>query len=228
MDWLYLELCRAYGDAQPRRPNSAAGELIEVIISQHTNDQNTHRAYDNLLATFGNLEAVAAASPEAIAAAIRSAGLSNVKSPRIKQVLLTIIEKYGDLSLRQIRQMPPQQAMAELMTLPGVGPKTAACTLLFAFAMPVFPLDVHIYRVLQRLGIVDAKTSAEQAHPQMAAILPEDAAWLYQFHVSLITHGRQLCHARNPKCDVCPLMLRCPYGRSQSGVTAPLENHGEL
>ena len=88
------------------------------------------------------------------------------------------------------------------------GPKTAACVLLFALERPALPVDTHVERVSKRLGLVPPKMPADKAHAALEATLQPDE--VYAFHVDLIQHGRRTCHARGPRCDVCPLAARCP------------------
>jgi endonuclease-3 len=98
------------------------------------------------------------------------------------------------------------------MALPGIGPKTAAIVLCFSFNRPAFPVDTHIYRLSKRIGFIPEKTSVEQAHPIMEAIVPPEQH--YAFHINLITHGRRICQARSPKCEQCPLTSTCDYYQS--------------
>ncbi|MCL4464457.1 MAG: endonuclease III [Chloroflexi bacterium] len=214
---IYELLLETYGPPSRRSQADPVGELVGVILSQHTSDVNTDRAFANLLATFGSMEAVRDASQEAIAAAIKSAGLSNVKAPRIKAVLQTIQARYGSLDLSRLASLPLEEAKSELRSLPGVGPKTAACALLFGLGMPAFPVDTHIHRVTLRLGLLPAGMSAEQAHDYLEPLVPP--ALVFNFHVLLIWHGRTICQAQRPKCPRCPLLLECVYGRRALGIT---------
>lgn len=208
---VYELLAAAYG--LPRREGRAdpVGELVGTIISQHTSDVNTDRAYANLQATFGTWEAVRDAPVEAIALAIKSAGLSNVKAPRLKAVLQTVTARYGRLDLSQLAAIPLDEAKKELMSLPGIGPKTAACTLLFGFGLPAFPVDTHIFRVSRRLGLLPEGLSPDQAHEYLEPLVPPEL--VFPFHILLIRHGRRICQAQRPNCPECVLLYDCDYGR---------------
>jgi endonuclease III len=210
-------LLETYG--APTRPGRTdpVAELVGVILSQHTSDVNSDRAFASLLATFGGMAAVRDASPEAIATAIKSAGLANVKAPRIKSVLQTIQARYGSLDLSGLATMPLDKAKDELRSLPGVGPKTAACALLFGLGLPAFPVDTHVHRVTLRLGLLPRGTSAEQAHDFLEPLVPPSL--VFNFHVLLIRHGRTTCQAQRPKCPQCPLLLECDYGRQALGIS---------
>lgn len=195
------------------RPNAPAmNELVGTILSQATTDVNAGRAYAELVARFPDWESVMNAPPEAVIAAIRSAGLSNTKGPRIQNALRTIYRERGELSLDFLADMPLDEAMTWLTRIEGIGPKTASIILLFSFGRPVFPVDTHVYRVGGRLGLIPPRTSAGQAHAVMAALGPPDT--YYPMHINLIRHGREICHARNPQCHICPLQAWCDYYRT--------------
>ena len=152
-----------------------------------------------------------AARPVArIVQAIRQAGLANRKAPRIKAILRQIHRERGDLSLDFLCCLPTAEAYAYLRQFPGVGPKTAACVLLFACGQPILPVDTHVHRLSRRLGLIGPRTGAEQAHEELARQVP--APRVLDFHIQLIRHGRSVCLARNPRCRECVLVDRCPEG----------------
>lgn len=183
-------------------------ELIATILSQHTSDANSARAFSSLMERFGSFEAVRAASVEEIEAAVRSGGLGWVKAQRIKRVLEEIHSSKGKLDLDFLNLMELAEARQYLTGLSGVGPKTAACVLLFACGHPAIPVDTHVHRVSRRLGLIGPRASAEQAQAELEAIVPPDQA--YNFHVNLIRHGRGTCKAPQPRCWECPLDSICP------------------
>ncbi len=191
-------------------------ELVVTILSQHTSDLNAERAFQQLMETFGSLEAVARADEEEIANSIRRGGLARIKAPRIKAVLNQILESRGGFDLDFLRALPLNEAKAWLMALPGVGPKTAAVVLLFALDMPAMPVDTHVHRVTRRLGFIGETTSANAAHDLLEAMVsPKD---VYPLHVYLITHGRRVCKAQRPLCESCALLDGCPEGRTRLGI----------
>jgi endonuclease-3 len=146
---------------------------------------------------------------EDIIATIRPAGLANQKGPRIQGALRFIFEQRGELSLDFLADMPIDQARAWLTQIKGVGVKTASIVLLFSFAKPVFPVDTHVHRITRRLGLIGPKVSAEKAHAILEAI--GDPQTFYAMHLDLIQHGRQICLARNPRCERCMLQEDCDY-----------------
>ncbi len=137
-------------------------------------------------------------------------GLAHTKAPRIKSILAAISARTGEPDLSELGAMTDAEAEAYLTSLPGVGPKTAACVLLFALERPVMPVDTHVHRVARRLGILDERVTAEQAHPILTELAGPDAADIYATHVDFVRHGRRICHARRPECGVCPLAPLCP------------------
>lgn len=189
------------------------GELISTILSQHTSDINTARAYGSLLATFPTWDDVVHAPTDRVIEAIRTGGLANSKAPRIQAVLREIDEREGDYRLPDLRAMPLAEAKAWLTSLPGVGPKTAACVLLFALGMPAMPVDTHVHRLALRIGLAPARMSAERTEDVLEELLGDNAERIYACHRGLIAHGRAICIARNPRCSACLLRKSCDYYR---------------
>ncbi len=183
-------------------------ELTFTILSQHTSDTNSERAFRSLMQKFGSLEAVAAADVSKIEAAISGGGLAKIKAPRIKQVLSRIVELNGALDLSFLREMPLEDAKAWLRQLPGIGPKSAGIILSFSLGMPAMAIDTHIYRVSQRMALIGPKVSADKAHDLLeAAVEPEQ---VYPFHQAFINHGRMVCKAQRPRCQECVVGHGCP------------------
>ena len=206
-------LGKAYGPVESPRPRPVLDSLGGTVLSQNTSDRNSHAAFEELVRRFDDWDAVRRAPAARIARAIRRAGLSNQKAPRIKTILEKIRDDRGELSLEFLHEMPTARAVAYLRALPGVGPKTAACVLLFACRKPVLPVDTHVHRVSRRLGPIGPRTDAEKAHEELARLVPKRR--VLEFHVQLIRHGRTVCSARNPQCEPCPLLDLCPEGQER-------------
>jgi endonuclease-3 len=204
-----------YGPVQWAPRFNAGEELVSTILSQHTSDLNSGRAFQNLMTTFGSLDAVAAATPESIEDAIRQGGLARQKSVRIKAVLNEVKDEVGSFDLSFLAEMPLGEAKAWLTKFKGIGPKTAAIILCFALGMPAMPVDTHIHRVAQRLGLVGRKVSAEKAHDILEPMVPPED--VFAFHVYLIQHGRQVCKAQRPRCGECVLTECCPSAGKLGG-----------
>jgi endonuclease III len=202
-------LMEAYGYPAWRPFLPPLDELIDCILSQSTNDANRDRAFDGLKAAFASWEEVRDADVKDVVEAIKPAGLANQKAPRIQKVLRTITEQYGSLNIDFLDTLELEEARGWLTSLDGVGPKTAAIVLCFAFNRPAFPVDTHIHRVGQRIGFLPEGISAEKAHPLMEAIVPPED--YYAFHLNMIRHGREICQARRPACERCPLTAHCDY-----------------
>lgn len=201
-------LAPEYGPAQWFVRYSPAEELVYTILSQHTSDLNSERAFNSLMATFGTLDAVADASVDAIEDAIRRGGLAKQKAPRIRNVLRQIRDEIGGFDLSFLAEMPLADAKAWLKRLNGIGPKTAAIILCFSLGMPAMPVDTHIFRVSKRLGLIGAKVNADKAHDILEPMVaPRD---VFAFHMYLIQHGRQVCKAQRPRCGECALAWGCP------------------
>jgi endonuclease-3 len=185
--------------------------LIQTILSQNTSDRNSDRAFDSLLATFKTWKDIADANTRDIARSIRIGGLAEVKANYIKDALNTINGRQGNFDLDFLLRLSIGEARDWLMQLPGVGMKTASCVLLFSLGLPALPVDTHVYRVSQRLGLFDNRMSVNQAHIFLESIVPQNMA--YEFHILLIEHGRRTCKARNPYCRRCVLQSICPSSR---------------
>jgi endonuclease III len=204
-----IELLAAQYGEPPRRPRrDPVDELVLGVLSQNTSDVNSGRAFAGLRTVFPTWQAVLEAPASQVEEAIRPGGLAPTKSLRLKAMLAEILKRRGSFDLSFLREMPLDDAEEWLRSLPGVGPKTAAVVLLFSLGRPAFPVDTHVHRVLQRLGLAPAKASATQAQamwePRLA---PEE---VYPFHMYLIVHGRRTCVARRPRCPECNLRHRCP------------------
>lgn len=218
LEQVYELLIDTYGKPQWVPDYDPLGGLIGTILSQHTSDINSERAYQQLVATFPTWEEVRDAPTYEVANAIRSGGLANVKAPRIQDVLLTLTEQQqtqggthalSDYLYDELTKRTLEEARQYLRCLPGVGPKTAACVLMFHLGQAIMPVDTHVHRVSRRLGLIGPKVNADQAHEVFAKITPPE--WVYSLHVHLIRHGRQVCHAQRPDCTQCTLYRECVY-----------------
>jgi endonuclease-3 len=191
----------------PRR--DPTDELVLTILSQHTSDLNAERAFADLRRRLPSWDGVTNAPTEEVAAAIASGGLAAQKAPRIQHALRRIRAERGGYDLVFLADLSPHDARAWLTRLDGIGPKTASVVLLFCFGLPLMPVDTHVHRVMGRIGLVPAATTADRAHDLALDMLPSDR--VYEAHVNLIAHGRRTCHARRPACDRCPVAPRCRF-----------------
>lgn len=203
-----LRLRQVYGAPPAPRRLPPLDELILTVLSQHTSDTNRDRAYADLRARFPTWDEVADAPLPAIARAIRRGGLGPTKAVRIRGILRALRGRGTALDHRALSRMGSKALWDLLVSLPGVGPKTAACVLLFSLDRPYFPVDTHVHRVARRLGLVDARADAVVAQEVLQASVP--AAEMYALHMNLIRHGREVCAARRPHCSQCVLSSLCP------------------
>lgn len=201
-------LRQEYGELRWRPRSDPMSELVRTILSQNTSDTNSGRAFSRLLVRYPSWESLLGAGPMAIAEAIQVGGLAGVKAPRIKAIVEEVWGRLGSFDLSFLAEMPLEEAKAWLRSLPGVGPKTAACVLLFALGRPALPVDTHVHRLAKRLGLVPPRVGAAQAHELLEGILAPDD--VYPFHMSLIKHGRHICKAQRPLCSRCVLAYGCP------------------
>ena len=211
---VFERLQEYYGQPTWRDPKPPIDELVSTILSQNTNDASRDRAYESLRRQFPTWDEVRTAAPADVVAAIRQAGLSHQKGPRIQNVLNEILVERGSLDLTFLKAMSLEDARAWLMKHKGVGPKTAAIVLLFSLGRPAFPVDTHIYRVTGRIGLRPEKMSLEQAHRHLEALFPPET--YYAAHLNLIRLGREICAVRKPACPKCPLRTICNYARERN------------
>lgn len=213
-------LTQFYGERvwdKANHTDDVLGALVATILSQNTSDLNSGRAYAALRAAFpGGWDDVREAPVTQVADAIRAGGLANIKAPRIQSILQDIYERTGRTDLDYLVTWEDGAIREHLRSLPGVGPKTAACVLMFNLGRPVLPVDTHVHRVSGRIGLIGAKVGADRAHDDLRALI--DDGQVYSFHVHLIEHGRRVCHARKPECGRCPVRAECDF--YQSGVWA--------
>ena len=228
-----------YGTPTWERVYDPTSELVLTMLSANSADINAEKAFDALCrhwpAPVGEPDTAAGARPvyragwggvgieeskanwAAVADApldelidvIRPGGLGPTKAPRIQAVLRKIFDERGDYSLEFLGALTPQEALAWLTQIPGIGRKTASVVLMFAFGMPLMPVDRHVERVAKRIGLIPPKATAEQAHDYLQALLPDEL--VHEAHVNLITHGRQTCHALRPEHDRCAIAFRCRF-----------------
>ncbi|HVG17514.1 MAG TPA: endonuclease III [Blastocatellia bacterium] len=212
--YIVQNLKSVYGVPECERGLDPLDVLIQTILSQSTTNVNSDRAFESLKRRFPTWEQARRARVTSIEAAIRSGGLARQKSVRIKRLLNEIYESRGSLDLSFLFTAPLEEAVRFLASFKGVGPKTVACTLLFACDRPVFPIDTHIFRIARRVGLIPQKCSDEEAHRLMTAMIPNGR--FYEVHINMIRHGRKVCRPQQPLCEQCCLLDYCFYYEKQS------------
>jgi endonuclease-3 len=209
ISYVIQNLKAVYGAPKPEPGLDPLDVLIETILSQSTTNANSNRAFRNLKRRFPTWESTRRARVSSIEEAIRSGGLAKQKSVRIKELLNKIYQRRGSLDLNFLKTSPLEEARQFLAGFTGVGPKTVACTLLFACNRPVFPIDTHIFRIARRLGLIPEKCSDDEAHRFMGEIIPSKR--YYEVHINLIRLGRKICRPHDPLCEQCCLVDYCEY-----------------
>lgn len=205
---LITTLDRYYNIAPQQTSNAPLFELVLTLLSQHTSDHNSGRAMNQLINRFNSWEEIIHAPLQNIEDAIRPGGLAPTKSKRLQKLLIEVKNRQPDWNLNFLRDMSIVDAKEWLTSLPGIGPKTAACVLLFALNIPALPVDTHVGRVSKRLGLANNNLSNDDLHDVLEKMIQPKQ--IYLFHMSLIQHGRRICHSRKPKCNKCPLLKNCP------------------
>lgn len=200
---------RAVFGTPRNRERDAVSQLVATMLSQATTDIQTERSFDKLRRRYPTWEQVRDAPVAGIAQQIKSSGLSRQKAPRIQAALRQIYRERGAIELDFLKKLPVEDAYKWLVGLGGVGPKTASIVMLFTFRKPFFPVDTHIHRIARRLGWAAPNASAEQVHRRLQPLVPRGMH--YRLHVNLIRHGREICIARLPRCEICPLTDLCDY-----------------
>ncbi len=197
--------------------------LVETLLSQSTTDHNRDLAFDSLKKTFTDWDEIADAPQESLARAIRSAGLGNQKAGRIRDFLRWLHEDRDELCLEFLHHETDDFAVHYLTQHKGIGVKTAYVTLMLASNRDLFPIDVHIHRIMIRLGIIPEKITPEKSHSVLSPLIPKGRA--HELHMNMLSFGRTICTARNPKCSICDLRRMCLYykdnklGKSKDGET---------
>lgn len=196
--------------AEPRR-RSGLDALVEAMLAQNTNMVNAARGYRMLRRRFSSWTAVMTATVDDVQREIAICGLARMRAKRLQNLLRVIKARRGRLTLEFLAREPVGAAFDYLMGFYGVGPKTAAFTLLFGLGRPVLPVDNGVLRVVRRLGLVRPKARDLEAERVLTPLIDEGSH--YAAHVLMFRHAGQRCRPRNPKCRECALLDQCPHGR---------------
>lgn len=212
---VFRELSRLYPDARSVLLEPSRGDPVDVlvatILSQSTSDILSARAFKNLRDRFSAWDRVLCCEDSEVEKCLAVCGLQREKTRKIKAALSKILEDFGAITLEPLRSMRVEAAFEYLVSLPGVGPKTAACVLAFGLNKPAFPVDTHVLRIARRLGLVGARDPAARAQEMLERMVPDSIK--ASLHLMLIQHGREICSARKPRCQDCPLAPLCSYRR---------------
>ena len=208
---VYTQLVATYGELPLKPRRKPMHELISTMLSHRTTQHNEALAFQRMWDRFGSWEAIRDAPLDKLVEAIAPANFPETKAPRIQETLSIIIRERGEPSIDFLADLPAEEGLAWLMALPGVGIKTASLVLLFCFSKPVLPVDTHVHRVSQRIGLIGPTVSANAAHLLLPALLPDDPHVLFNFHIALLKHGQQICTWSSPRCKRCPVAELCNW-----------------
>ncbi len=210
LDWegILDGLSRLYGTGDWRVPylrdhaEDPFQVLIGTILSQRTKDANTDKASSDLFRKYPDARRLARAPLADLERLIHGTGYYHVKARAIRACAREILDRFGGEVPRDLES---------LLSLPGVGPKTANCVLVFGYGIPAIPVDTHVHRIANRLGAVRT-ASPEETEARLRVVLPE-AYWV-PINPLLVQHGQNLCRPRGPKCPECPIASLCETGRA--------------
>jgi endonuclease-3 len=190
-------------------------ELISTMLSHRTSQANEAKAFDRMWERFGSWEGIMKAPLPELEEAISPVQFPGPKAYRIREVLGIIKKERGSFSIDFLKKLSAEEGMTWLMALPGVGLKTASLVLLFCFRKAVLPVDTHVHRISQRVGLIGPKVNADKAHQILQDMLPADYKVLFNFHHHLLWHGQQVCKWAAPKHKQCPLRGFCRFYKEE-------------
>jgi len=217
----HLALNEFFGPLAPTPRRTPMRELISTVLSHRTTHVDEELAYSRMLETFGDWAGVLAAPTPELAHAIRTTRWPDTQAPRIQEILRRIQAEQGAFTLDFLADWPTDKALAWLTDMPGIGLKTASLVLLFNFQKPVLPVDTHVHRVAQRVGMIGPKVSVERSHKLLLEQLPNDALVLLNFHKHNYWLGQHICFFSKPNCARCPLKGFCNYYLEHYGAATP-------
>jgi endonuclease III len=218
--WAFERLLQLHGERPLERRRSPMHELVSTMLSHRTTEKNEALAYRRMWDRFGSWASIRDAPVEELSEAISPATFAEAKARNIQTAVARIIDARGQASIDFLGDLPAEEGLEWLLALPGVGIKTASLVLLFCFSKALLPVDTHVHRVSQRLGLIGPKISPRAAHQRLEALLPPDSQVLFNFHVAFLRHGQQVCTWSRPRCGRCPLQQGCDWYETQVAGTS--------
>ncbi len=203
----------------PRRkktkPNSL-DILIGTILSQNTNDKNSYKAYKNLKSKIKSWDDILKINSSSLEKIIKVAGLGKQKAAAIKSLIKELKYSQGRVSLGYLSKFDNDSMIEELIKFKGVGVKTASCVLLFSLHRNVCPVDTHVHRILNRVGVVNTN-QPDKTYYLIKDHIPQNSG--HTLHTNLLRLGREFCLPSNPKCSICPIEKICNYTSKNFSMT---------
>lgn len=208
--WVDALLEKAYHSPNLGNVSDPLDELFYVILSKRTPFNRSQQIFKELCKKYKPWERLLCVSAEKVASLLQPLGLSAQRASQILAIVRKINEDFGTVDLNSLKSEDMNFARHYLVSLPGVGEKSARCVLMYSFGFDISPMDTHATRVLCRLGLLPKQCSQKRAHQEMDLRLP--AGMAKRIHVNLVTHGRKCCSKARPNCSKCPLLKRCDFG----------------
>ncbi len=214
--WIADRLVEDYGVPGLGNFRNPVKEIFYILLSAKTADAQYRRTNRALHLAYPTLAALAGAKVKGVRACIESGGLAATRAKQIVALAKALIEAGAPNPSRYLRALDPEAAFAFLTGLPGVGPKSAFCVMMYSLDMDVFPADVNVIRIAERLGAIPRGLDHTTAQKALARIVPTGRS--KELHIGLVVHGRMVCLPRTPRCEVCPLVPLCATGQKQTRV----------
>ena len=209
------KLGQTYGHPRLGNYRDPIKEVFYILLSARTSEALYMRAHRNLFRHYPSVDAIAKARIRDVRQHIHVAGLGTKRAIQVVQTARRLVADFGTGMRRKLRTMPPDEMYAYLVSLPGIGPKSALCVMMYSLDVDVFPVDANIRRIVERLGAIRKGYSHRQAQKAIPRLVP--AGGSRNLHVGLVVHGRRTCLPRNPRCDTCMLRDVCRTGLRKAG-----------
>lgn len=203
------QLARQYGKSNLGNKADPLDELIYISLTRQTHEKNALRTWEALITAYPTWEMLLEAPEQEVAGVIADGGFSRQKAKWIQQSLRLIKGRSGSLSLDFLDDLDDQEAERFLCSLPGINVKSAKCVLMYSLERDVLPVDTHVRRVSERLGLLEPGLTSKRAHEWLEAVVPPRHRFAY--HVGAVMHGRQVCTVARPRCGECVLKHSCDY-----------------
>jgi len=206
-------LASLYGSPDLGNESDPVREIFYIALSAKTTERLYQRAYRRLWSRFRTVQGIASARRASILDCVKCAGLGNKRASQVKMIAAQLVADFPINPSRELSALPHERVFEYLINLPGVGPKSALCIMMMSLDADVFPVDVNVQRVAERIGIIRAKLKHYQAQKEMPPLVP--AGISRQLHVGMVVHGRTICLPQRPKCRQCVLLDLCRYGKQR-------------
>lgn len=206
-------LAQAYGSPNHGNKEDPLDELVYIKLSQQTNEPKFQSMYEDLRRRFPNWHGLAEAPCEELEDILRPGGLHRRRARDLKAMAEKIVEDQGALDLSWLAELPVSDAIDYLESLPGVGIKMAYCVAMYSLGYHILPVDIHVQRVSERLGLLPQGLSDKKKHEYLNELIPE--ASRYSYHVNCVSHGRKICR-KDPNCEVCCVNHYCALYQAKS------------